>query len=402
MEATAAENPSRYSDVNLGKLNHDLVERIKELNCLYGISSLVEKRGLSQEDFVRGVLELIPPAWQYPAVTCARITIDGKQYQTENFQETAWKQSDVVEIYGKPCGSIEVCYLVEEPPAYEGPFLQEERALLGVIAERLGTIFEYRIAEKNVRSLYEREKKLRRKLQAEMQGRVYFTRQLVHELKTPLTSLMATSQLMMEETKQTRLEKLAGFVYEGSRDLDQRIEELHDIVRGEIGLLKLSPRPLDLGAVLARLRDELGPLAHQHGVTLEMELAGPLPLVNADEERLRQVIYNLVNNALKYAAAGKRVVISASAGADAITVAVRDFGPGIAHKNQRLLFKPGYQVQHHGDSPGGLGIGLTLCKMLVALHGGKIWVESQLGQGSRFLFTLPLAPVKSNPEATNE
>jgi len=385
------ENTNVYNDIKLSELNHNLFERIKELNCLYGISRLIEKRNISIDDIIQGVVELIPPAWQYPEATCACIKIKDRQFRTETYRDTLWKQTEVVTVSGKPYGTLEVCYLEEKPYAYEGPFLKEERELLHAIAERLGTIIEHKIAEKNIQSLYEREKKLRKKLQSEMQSRVYFTRQLVHELKTPLTSLMATSQLLLEETHNTKLEKLAGHVFNGSKNLNSRIEELHDVVRGEIGLLKLNLKLLDLSKLLISLNEEIHPLAQQHGVSISLELKEPLPTVYADAERVQQIIYNLINNAFKYAAQGKKVTIRAAQENDDVVIEVQDCGHGIAHKKQHDLFKPGYQILHKGDSPGGLGIGLTLCKMLVELHGGKIWLKSKLGKGSSFFFTLPVA-----------
>ena len=201
----------------------DLIERVKELNCLYGMSRLVEAKETSLDGIMQGIVELIPPAWQYPEVTCARITFKNRQFKTANFRATAWKQTEIVKMDGKRCGTLEVCYLKPRPACEEGPFLAEERNLIHAIAERLGHIIEREIAEERVESLYQREKELRERLQVEMQGRVDFTRKMIHELKTPLTSLMATSQLLMDETRDTRLGKLAGYVWEGAYSRNNRI-----------------------------------------------------------------------------------------------------------------------------------------------------------------------------------
>jgi signal transduction histidine kinase len=100
---------------------------------------------------------------------------------------------------------------------------------------------------------------------------------------------------------------------------------------------------------------------------------------------------NLINNACKYASEGQKIDIRAIREQDSmVTVEVRDYGPGIPKNRQQHLFKPGYQQpSNQNDLPGGLGIGLALCKTLVELQGGKIWLESKVGQGSRFFFTLP-------------
>ena len=371
--------------------NRDLVERVKELNCLYGFSRMQETRGVSLEEILQGLVELIPPAWQYPEVTCARVKLRNRQFTTKNFRETGWKQAETIHVSGKRFGTLEVFYLEPRPDCDEGPFLREERSLLHALAERLGRIIEHRFAEENVQTLYEREKELRERVQREMQGRVDFTRKMIHELKTPLTSLMATSQLLLDETKGSRLEKLAGYVWEGADSLNKRIEELHDVIRGEIGKLEVKLEPMDIGNFLDALADEMAPSIQQQGMSVEVELSEALPQVQADPERMRQIMFNLVNNACKYAREGQKITINASGRRGSVMIEVRDYGPGIPARKQRELFRPGYQLSRHNAKTGGLGIGLALCQMLVELHGGKMWLRSRAGKGSSFFFTLPAA-----------
>ncbi len=384
--------PDINIETRLRGLTHDLIERIKELNCLYGISRLVEKENTSLDDILQGVVDLIPPAWQYPEVTCARIRLKDQVIQTNNFQEANWKQSDTITVNGKNAGTLEVFYIEERPSSYEGPFLKEERDLIHGITERLGHIIESRIDGAALKKSYSREKRLHQKLQKEMQSRVEFTRQLVHELKTPLTSLLATSQLLSEETRTTRLENLARYVWEGANSLNRRIDELHDVIRGEIGKLSLELKSLEIEPLLRTIVEETEASVNQHGMSVNLEIKNRnLPAVYADEERVRQIILNLINNACKYASAGKKIIVKAVANPvnDIVLIEVQDFGPGIPREKRRLLFRPGYQVSRPGESQGGLGLGLTLCKMLVELHGGSIKVESSVGKGSSFFFTLP-------------
>jgi signal transduction histidine kinase len=382
---------SSDTEVQLRRLTHDLIERVKELGCLYGISRLVENEENSLDDIFRGVVELIPPSWQYPEVTCARITLKHKIFKTANFKETEWKQAETILVNGKPAGTVEVYYLEEKPHVYEGAFLKEERDLIHGIAERLGHVVASKTAKDRLHKMYVREKQLHKKLQTEMQSRIDFTRLLIHELKTPLTSFMATSQLLLEETANTRLEKLANYLWEGAEGLNLRIEELNDVIRGETGRLKLKLGPINIEKLLLSLVEETKALSQQYGVTIGLELGDNLPNINADAERVRQVMLNLINNACRYASEGKKIDIRASRGPDSmVTVEVRDYGQGIPRERQQYLFKPGYQQPpHQNDRPGGLGIGLTLCKTLVELQGGKVGLESKVGKGSRFYFMLP-------------
>ncbi len=380
---------------SLNEVTHRLQERIKELNCLYGITRLVEQGDLSVEEILQGVADLVPPSWQYPEVTCASIGLKNKRYKTKNFRETRWKQSETIVVNGTVSGEIDVCYLEEMPESDEGPFLREERNLIHAIAERLGHIIEHRMAEDRLQSLYQEEKHLREQIQAEMQRRIAFTRNLIHELKTPLTALLATSQLLYDEERSERLGKLAGYVWEGANSLNTRIDELHDVVKGEIGTLKLEVKPFDINVLLPAVISEMQALAEQSGIELKLKLADNLPLVYADEIRVRQVVLNLLNNAFKYAADGREVTILGTANEKFVRIEVRDKGPGIPPDQQKRLFEPGYQAGQGNEPVAGLGIGLALCKMLVELHGGKIWVNSK-SKGASFFFTLPV--VSTVPE----
>lgn len=389
-ELSQSRNTTDNGKNSLSELTVNLTERVKELNCLYGVSRLYESSGLDLEKILYGLVNLIPPAWQYPEVTCACINLKNKYYQTNNFRKTIWQQAEVIKVNARKWGTLEVYYLKEKPDADEGPFLKEERALIHVLAQRAGNIIENRIAQDSIKSSYEREMRLRKKLQVEMQSRIDFNRKLMHELKTPLTSLMATSQLLTDEIHDEKLHKLAEYIWEGANRLNHRIDEMHDIVRGEIGSLKIKPEVVDIKQFVLSFVEETHPFLSQNGISINIEFKPSLPKVSADPERLWQIIYNLVNNACKYAAEGKRIDIRVDSDGTFVIIEVRDYGHGISKEKQRVLFKPGYQVSYRGEYPGGLGIGLTLCKMLVELHGGKIWVNSRHGAGARFFFTLPV------------
>jgi DNA-binding CsgD family transcriptional regulator len=122
------------------KLEIALRERIKELNCLYRIGQLADRHSDSIEHFLEDLVGLLPPSWQYPEITSARISFNGMTYKTKGFKITRWRQSSQIFMYNKSVGEVSVFYLEERPPEAEGPFLKEERALLDAVAERIGTI----------------------------------------------------------------------------------------------------------------------------------------------------------------------------------------------------------------------------------------------------------------------
>lgn len=143
---------------NLKMSTEMLSERVKELNCLYAISSFVELPGISLEEICQGTVDLIPSAWRYPEITCARIVLGEREFRTANFEDAKWKQRRSITINGKPHGSLEVCLLEEREERDEGPFFEEERNLLNAIADRLGKVAErVRIQE----ALQESEKSFR-------------------------------------------------------------------------------------------------------------------------------------------------------------------------------------------------------------------------------------------------
>jgi len=146
----------KQAEESLRNQTHDLNERVKELNCLYGISKIREKPDIAFEEMLQEIVDLIPPSWQYPEITCTRIIIEGQEYKTKNFKETVWKQTSNIVVHGNRIGILEICYLEEKPESDEGPFLKEERSLISAIAERLGRTTEHKQAQEALRESEEK------------------------------------------------------------------------------------------------------------------------------------------------------------------------------------------------------------------------------------------------------
>jgi len=136
----------KLAEESLKKRTHELGERVKELNCLYEISHLVEEDGTSLEEILQATADLIPASWQYPEITCARITVKDQQFRTKNFRETTWNQSGDIFVHSDQVGVVDVYYLEEKPEIDEGPFLKEERKLIDAVGKRVGRIIERRQA----------------------------------------------------------------------------------------------------------------------------------------------------------------------------------------------------------------------------------------------------------------
>ena len=128
------------TEIEPDEVEFALRERIKELNCLYGISQLAERHLYSLDNLLQELVNFLPLSWQYPEITCARILFKGNTYSSDRFKVTNWRQSSRIYMYHEAVGEVGIFYLEECSPADEGPFLREERALLDAVAEQIGTI----------------------------------------------------------------------------------------------------------------------------------------------------------------------------------------------------------------------------------------------------------------------
>ncbi len=179
-------------EAKLADLQWRLDERSKELACIYGMADLVEESGISLERLLQGVVDLVPPAWQYPEITCARLVLKDEVFETENFEETIWKQIADITVNGERIGALEVNYLEEKPEMHEGPFLEDERHLLNGISERTGRIIERKHAEEELQKVYdELESRVEERTAevVEASKRLQEQSRTIQELSTPVIKL---------------------------------------------------------------------------------------------------------------------------------------------------------------------------------------------------------------------
>jgi len=263
-------------------------------------------------------------------------------------------------------------------------------------------ITERERAQEKLEELYEQERKLRKELEAEAQRRIEFTRALVHELKTPLTPVLSSSELLLSELHEEPWASIARNIYRGAANLSNRIDELLDLAKVEIGILQLSPERVDARQLLHGIADDMAVVVSNNGQSLVVALPPFLPLVWADKERLRQVVLNLLINASKFTPEGGKITLKAKEKDASLVVEIQDTGPGIPEEEQQRLFQPYHRQITDREHLSGLGLGLALCKYLVELHSGKIWVESQVGKGSTFGFSIPLATARQQQEGSKQ
>jgi two-component system sensor histidine kinase BaeS len=215
---------------------------------------------------------------------------------------------------------------------------------------------------------------------------------VAHELRTPLTTIKGTAEGLIDGVLPPDAETFHHIHQEADR-LQRLVRDLQELSRVEAGAYELDRRPTDPADLVRAVVDRLARQFEDKGVALETDLPGDLPPILADEDRIGQVLMNLVGNALQYTPEGGQVRITAHREGDAVAIAVRDTGIGIPPEHLPHLFTRFYRVdKSRSRAGGGSGIGLTIARHLVEAHGGTIRVESPgSGQGSAFIFTLPVA-----------
>jgi len=237
-------------------------------------------------------------------------------------------------------------------------------------------------------------------LQKEQRERLLLINTLAHELKTPLTAIVASGGLLVEElqgdTNEAR-RKLAENIVRAASKLEARLVELVEMAKSEKTGFSLKMQLLDIRPLLENTAAVFRPVATSKRQTLTLELTESVPLVIGDRQRLEQVVMNLLSNASKFTPAGGKLWLTLMDDRKRLIVKIRDNGPGIAAAEQERLFRPYYRIEADRDRFEGLGLGLALCKQIVTAHGGRIWVESRRGEGSTFSFSLPVADLEKIP-----
>jgi len=233
-------------------------------------------------------------------------------------------------------------------------------------------------------------KRAEEELKNQLQQKMEYTRALVHELKTPLTSLQIASDILSEIATANPYLEVSNNISRGVKQLSRRADELLDIAKGEIGLLNLRCRKVNLESFCDGIKEQLIPIANRKGVLLECNMDIDFVSVKMDDERIMQVAYNLFDNALKFTPRGGKIVMSVTSDKENIIISVKDNGCGISKDKIENLFNARKTTQENSQRFSGLGVGLILSKMLVEMHGGELHVESEINKGSTFAFSLPI------------
>jgi PAS domain S-box-containing protein len=253
----------------------------------------------------------------------------------------------------------------------------------------LRDITERRAAEQERARLLDAERSARSAAEVALRTRDEVLAVVSHDLRNPLSVIdMCAASLSDKLPPDDPAHSLVRTIESSTAWMNRLIEDLLDVARVEAGRLALERYPHDLVRVISEATVMLEPLIAEKSLTLREELPEYLPRASVDSRRIVQVLENLVSNAVKHTAAGGEIRVHAEATNGEIVVSVRDTGSGIPSENLPHLFDRFWQAR--GARRGGAGLGLAIAKGIVEAHGGRMWVESELGSGSLFGFAIPL------------
>ena len=248
----------------------------------------------------------------------------------------------------------------------------------------------------NVNRMNEELRRLYTELEAASQHKSEFLANMSHELRTPLNAIIGFSQVLRDEMVGSVNEKQAEYlddIISSGNHLLSLINDVLDLSKVEAGQVELDVHPFSLREALERGVVMVRERATEDGVRVAFTADPEVDVVDGDERRIKQVIFNLLSNAVKFTPAGGEVDVSATRANGEVLVAVADTGPGIAPEDFERIFEEFQQTEAGGEHHEGTGLGLALSKRFVELHGGRIWLESEVGRGSTFTFALPMSEI---------
>jgi len=374
-----------------GRLSHSakaaLAERVKELTCLYGIAQIAGEPGISLEEIIQRIVELLPPAWQYPEIAFARITLDGISYTTPGFRECCQKQTAEIIVDGPSRGVVELVYIEEKPDLDEGPFLKEERSLIDAVARQVALVIERREGEEDKLKLYAQLRHADRLATIGM-----LAAGVAHELNEPVGNILGFAQLA----------KKCSDVPTSARKDIEKIEtaslQARDIIQKLLVFARQRPPEktrVNLNHVVQDSLFFFEARCAKEGVELIRTLSPNLPDITADPAQLNQVLVNLVVNALQSIPGGGRITVETRFGDNSVYLVVADTGTGMSKQVLEKIFVPFFTTKDVGQ---GTGLGLPVVHGIVAAHGGSIDVESKEGHSTRFEIRLPIGTSRNTEE----
>ena len=341
----------------------------------------------------RGSKRVFPPGTSLPAAgSVLEEVLHGRAVYREDLQERRYPEDETLvelglrsELVAPLLLGARAIGMLSVARAEPGAFTQAERELVTLLGRLVAT------AVQNIRA-YEAERRTVEELRRLSALRADFVSLVSHELRSPMASVIGsarTLQARWRELSPEQRQAFLGVIADETSRLATLIGDVLDTSRIEAGTFGYTFEDVDLGALVQETVAAAG--LGQDEVTLHAAVRDPIPAVRGDGERLRQVLVNLIDNAVKYSPAGEEVRVDAYANGQGVVVQVADRGPGVAREDQRLIFEKFGRVSSGSAKPG-TGLGLFIARSIVEAHGGTLEVRSGTGSGATFTLSLPASP----------
>ncbi len=356
-----------------------LRERVKELTCLYEIARVTQQPNKSLPETLKALVDLLPPAWQFPDLACARIVSGGQVYTTSGFVESSYRQAADLVVGGRKAGAVEVFYKRHPDDSSAALFLEEERSLIEMVAREISIHIERCEAD-------EAHSRLRDQLRhADRLATIgQLAAGVAHEINEPLANILGFAQLA---------KKSPGLPRQTTGDLEKITEcclRAREIIRKLLTFARQVPPEksmVDLNHLVGEGLFFLESRCSKAGIEIVRRLDPALPEISADPSQLHQVLVNLVVNALQAMPEGGTVTIATKASPGSVSLTVQDTGIGMSEEVRQNIFTPFFTTK---DVNEGTGLGLAVVDGIVASHGGTIQVSSKPGRGACFEVQLPI------------
>jgi PAS domain S-box-containing protein len=360
----------------LKKSENDLKGRIKEITCLYQISDLALNFDKTESDLVNEILEIIPSAFRFPEITCARIIFDGNEFTSKNFTLTDCNIKTDIRVYDKKLGTIEIYYTI--PDVNKSLFVKEEKDLIRAIAGIISRFSEHKKAEEKLEQ---------------------FVSTVSHELRNPIAVLLMSLNYLEKYSENIMREQESNLM----KGIMRNVNLLNELVNDLLTLSRLDEKKMILDwieyfpfKVISDVLDLIEPNLKLKNISVSLDINKDLSLYG-DISRINQIFRIFIENAWKYSNNESTIVIKAidhysgifnSEGIDGVLFQIIDSGIGIHEKDIPYIFDRFYRSNSVKDIPG-TGLGLTIAKDLIQLHQGKVFVTSEYGSGATFSIFFP-------------